>query len=509
MPVTLEAPAQPLLLDDAQMRRFFTQGFLTFKASVPSAVNEAICAKLADPVHTPGNGGNNVLPAIPELQHVFADPVLVGALASVLGPTNIMHPHRATHYTPARTERRGWHKDSYWGYHRKVRNHRPWWAMIMYYPQDVTPEMGPTGVLPGRQNHQTRGENDEAGQTTVVGEAGTFFMIQYDLWHTDKENRSDRDRYMLKFEFIRMDRPTAPTWTCGDRHWQDPPREDWPVYPHRTMWRQMWDWTAGNAFGTSRESIDEPVGKWLERLNDADGVRRAEAADVLGLIGDSDAKVTATLAARLGDICDPVGINRAYALAAMGEAAIDPLAQAVAGQDDHARRNAAYALASVGAPAVDRLLDLSRDDQAETRAAACFALGEVVADDDRILEALGAETADNNVQVRINAVEALGHRGTEAAGWVGALIDRLADDQDEDVEVRFNAALSLARIGPAAQEATATLVQCLHDANRYVRGYSVEALHRINTPDAQAALIQHLKATRWCIDSTAESPFFP
>ena len=36
----------------------------------------------------------------------------------------------------------GWHKDSYWGYNR-MRNHHPWWAMIMYFPQDTPVELGP------------------------------------------------------------------------------------------------------------------------------------------------------------------------------------------------------------------------------------------------------------------------------------------------------------------------------------------------------------------------------
>ena len=37
----------------------------------------------------------------------------------------------------------------YWGYLRRVRNHRCRWAMIMYVPQATPLERGPTGVVPG------------------------------------------------------------------------------------------------------------------------------------------------------------------------------------------------------------------------------------------------------------------------------------------------------------------------------------------------------------------------
>ena len=42
------------------------------------------------------------------------------------------------------------HKDSY-EEDVNVRHHRSRWAMLMYYPQKVTSDMGPTGVTPGSQ----------------------------------------------------------------------------------------------------------------------------------------------------------------------------------------------------------------------------------------------------------------------------------------------------------------------------------------------------------------------
>jgi len=42
------------------------------------------------------------------------------------------------------------------------------------------------------------------------------------------------------------------------------------------------------------------------------------------------------------------------------------------------------------------------------------------------------------------------------------------------------------------------LSDALHDENRYVPGYAVEALERIGTPAAMRVLLLFLKAARWC-----------
>ncbi len=77
--------------------------------------------------------------------------VLAGALTSLLGSGYYMHPHRHCHDTRPGSRAQDWHKDSYWGF-TKPRHHSPTWIMAMYYPQKVTLDMGPTGVLPGKRS---------------------------------------------------------------------------------------------------------------------------------------------------------------------------------------------------------------------------------------------------------------------------------------------------------------------------------------------------------------------
>src|SRR5947209_1141904 len=125
------------LLTDQQMRQFITDGFLVLKTDHPKEFHADLRRRLLESLERRnGNAGNNILPDVPELQSVYDCPTVRGALTSVLGPRWIMHPHRYMHGN-ANSKGGDWHKDSYWGYTRRIRNHRPWWAMIMYYPQDV------------------------------------------------------------------------------------------------------------------------------------------------------------------------------------------------------------------------------------------------------------------------------------------------------------------------------------------------------------------------------------
>lgn len=458
-----------VLLTDEQMGQFIVNGFLTFKADIPEKTNAIIRERMHESVHRFDDRGNNLLPRCPELMQVFADPTLRGAVQSTAGPDAIMHPHRAIHHSAPQGGRRSWHKDSYWGYRRRMRNHRPWWVMIMYYPQDVVLEMGPTHVLPGRQYHLTREENDEQGCANVTGKAGTFFMIHYDLWHTADFNTSDLHRYMLKFEFVRMRKPAAPTWACNDQTWQQP-TDNLPLHSHPQLWHSVWNWCAGQP--------DAPI--------------------------HPDADLSA--AKDLTSEHEPTAINAAYALASLGKAGLPALLDAVRSDHEGARRNAAYGLSVMGNIAAEGVIDAAQHPRAETRAAATFALTELDTDDDAVTNQLAAATRDDDVTVRLIAAEGLGMHAPATQKHLSAIIDRL---QDDEAEVAFNATLALVRLGDAAEEAVEALANCLHAENRYVRGYAVDALDRIGTPEAHRAVIEYLKPARWCTASTPESPFYP
>lgn len=512
----------PRLLSDAQMREFLANGCLMLQPQLPLEFHQDLFQRFEAIIGSDNdnNPGNNLLPVVPELQLVFADPVVKGALTSVLGDNYLMHPHRVLHDNPPDSEPQVWHHDSYWGYKRKVHNHHPWWVMIMYYPQDIYEEIGPTGVIPGSHCIAQRLEDIDQLGSHAAGAAGSCMMIHYDIWHRKMKNLTALKRFMVKFEFIRMQRPTGVTWDSAEREWANPERL--PGYAMEPMWRAHWHWVGGRALAPASPKPDLDLKPALTRLDVADSHRRAEAVCDVARLGARAEPAIDRLVGMLGDDSEAVGLNAAYTLAALGTAAIAPLAAAMRGNDgvnvDDARcfidegqkselemiaRNAAHGLVAVGAPAVPTLLELAVGAQPRGRKYACFALGEVDSDDQAVIDVLIGRCADEDPAVRLNAVEALGlKRGTEAAAL--ALADALDDDDDE---VRFNAALALARLGPAAAPAVPALRRALTDGNRYAMGYAVEALERIGTREALAVLVPFLRIARWCPLTTRDSLF--
>ena len=505
--VGVTPPPSLALLSDEQIRRFIAQGFLVLKSRVPRDVNQSIRRSLDESMDRLGDLGNNVYPQVPLLQEVFRDPVVRGALTSVLGPGYLMHAHRYAHRTAPGAEQRQWHKDTYWGYARKVRNQRPWWAMVMYYPQDVRLEHGPTAVMPGRQHYLQQPPDDPPHVARATGEAGTFLLVHYDQWHQASANTSDITRFMLKFQFLRTAAPTAPPWDGSGGDWRDP-AGDPPPCPHRTTWRHVWNWSSGRS-PDQWHAPSEPgrIGDLVDRLTHGDERTRADAADQLGMRGQRAGDAVAALAAAVHDEKEPVIMNACQALAAIGAPAVEPLAKALHSPSDLTRRHAASALGTLGPAAIGSLLDAVRSQAEVPRALAAAALGEAGVADHAVVDALGNGLRDANAWVRLCAADALGMLGAPAAPATGALT--VAMCRDQDTEVRFTAARALARFGPAGAEATDALVACLEDPNRYVRAYAIEALHRIGSPRAIDALLEHLKASRWCPVTALVHPFKP
>ncbi|MCX6048618.1 MAG: HEAT repeat domain-containing protein [Chloroflexi bacterium] len=499
------------LLTDDQMRQFISHGYLVLKADFSKEFHETMRRKIEEVMAKEGNPGNNILPRVPEIQDVFDHPTVSGALTSVLGPDYIMHPHRHGHYSEPGRKTQTWHKDSYWG-HAKVRNHHPWWAMIFYFNQDVVEEMGPSAIMPGTQYYHARPGDESEVEAHVLGEAGTMALIHYDIWHKGTANISDRNRSMLKFQFVRMDRPQAPTWNNTRSDWT-PMNGEGPTNQHEVLWQHQWRWLSGQTTGNGAASgPDHPsVGALITALMHTDRRVRLRAADELGLLGQAAGDAIPALVAALDDDYEPVAINAAYALANMGPDAIAPLTdtlrasfQAGASSKD-AARNAAYALTALGPDAVPAMAGLLSHESESARGYAAYVLGEIGPATLPVVPALVKLANDESEWVRRNLVEALGTLGEATDGLVTTLTQALT--KDADAQVRFTAALSLARLGAQAVGAVPALQQALKDENRYVRANAVDALNRIGTPEAKDILIHYLMAARWCPSTTPENLF--
>ena len=500
------------LLDDAAMRRFIVDGYLQVQAQLPARLHGRIRARIDTVLANDGNPGDDILAHVPEIGQVFEAPAVRGALTSLLGPEYAIHPHRHCHDLGPGADGQHWHKDDYVG-DQNVRHHRFRWVMAFYYPQDVSADMGPTAILPRRQCFNTVHDNDLArtaeelevarnmavessrladhdpdavgraarrlgderariadrGELPLCGQAGTVNLVNFDTWHRATANRSDRMRYMLKFQFTRMREPAAgPSWNCAGSPWQADPRDANPA-----LSEEVWNWLCG------RE-------------------RPATAPDLSA--GDSLPALLAALRASDEAVC----LRAAYALAAMGAAVVPALVD-VLREEAPARRRlnagrsqanpaggnpsdlyAVHALSAVGSPAVAALSAALEDGDWAVRAAAADALGNIGVRAKPAVPALLCALNDDSTWVRRNALEALGTIGRAGGGVLSGLLAAL---QDGEHVVRRNAAIALSKVaGPGAGAAVPALAETLLRGERYVSFYAATALGRIGTARARRAL---------------------
>ena len=252
----------------------------------------------------------------------------------------------------------------------------------------------------------------------------------------------------------------------------------------------------------------------VARLTNGDDGARCAAAERLGALGPITANAAAALEVAVADMHEPVSLNAAYALAGAGKtglAALHRVMRQFDGPNDadprlffdegqewhigHPMRSAAHGLVAAGRVAVPGLLDLAESGTELGRRYAAFALGEAADDSTAIKTCLGRLARDRNTHVRVSAIEALGLKSADET-TVSALCSVMAEDPDD--ESRASAALSLWRLAPRTTAAVQVLTAALNDGDRYVQGYALEALERIGTPDAIAALLARLKTARWC-----------
>lgn len=477
------ARSEPVPLTNEQLRQFIASGFLPLQSSLPASYHRLIFRRFDQISQSYGHFGNNLLPLVPEIGELFEDPIVKGALQTVLGKEYSMHPHRALHSNPPGSPEQGFHKDSYWGYVRRVRNHRPWWVMIMYFPQSTPVKKGPTAVMSGSQ-HLNQQPKDFCVPASISGKAGSLVLIHYDIWHRKMLNQTEMNRYMFKFEFARLRQPEPidrGTWIAPRR----------VVKPDLSpVWRSVWDWLVGS---TSRGDSNGNAGKVrsivdLGAANEWQGIRAAyEWADC------GESAITQLLEALQSN---PVGYNEKRRYSDNGSL----------WRDDAVARNAAHGLVHIGHPAVPGLLETLKHGVDRARKHAAFALGEI--GDKVATQGLVEALHDEEVHVRVAAIEALGLlQPTEISidGMLGAL-------KDSASEVRFDAALSLMRATTRTSSAlkakcAPALGAALYDTNRYVSGYAAEALERIGSKVALDELLPFLRTARWCAHTDNQRPF--
>ena len=513
------------LLSDDAMQRFLRDGYVALRSELPPDYHARMFAALDELDEGGPRGHNNLLPCVPELSRMLDEPVVKGALTSILGDSYYLHFHRHDHFQfPG--DAQALHKDGDNHSHAAVdglrRMHRTRFAMLFYYPQDTPLAKGPTGIVPGSQylprrsleaarkrlyrfNQRARQEVEaqfgsrvyanreaqtalrqrleqfridnpamfealekldepwESAKIPLTGDAGSIAVVHFDLVHGRyRGNTTDQPRHMVKFLFTRDRDPVAPTWRDGGANW---PSSDDPLTP---TWRSLWHWHQGRS------------------VTDA---RFANAAD-------------------LASADDRLALGTAYALGAAATAnGLGALVDAFLADDIGLRTIAAYGLVAAEARAVPRLLDTLANADAGLTVRVLDVLGDIGAPAACALPAVVAATSHDDVEVRRYATEALGTLAQRQTVDIAPLTATLADD---DALVRRNAALATARLAPdirAGEALVNSLVDNLYHWHHHVRGWAIEALQRLRSPAATQAALRYLATTRW--DPTPKSGDVP
>ena len=471
------------------MAQFIAHGYVTVTPNLPAEFHADVFAHHEEVFAKEGNPGNNLLPRIPLIREVFTDPVVRGALRSVVGDDYYLQPHRHPHFNPAHSKGQNMHQDG-----GKRWSHRTRYLLAFYYPQDTPLERGPSAIVPGSHYFNTPEGARTAEELPLICPAGPVTIVNYDLWHRQMPNQTEHNRYMVKFLFARMSEPVAPSWHNDQNDWPGAPRAlDGDSEELQKMHAHVWNWHRGAAIGPTERASN----------------------------GHSPAQLAHTLKSDR----ERAAMRAAYELAALGEEAVPHVLEMLADESEMTRRHAAYALSAIGEPAVAALKEMLSHADPVARAGAAETLGDIGRVADSALPALIAAMNDPGDEVRRCAADALGTVcGTATADSesaptavesaptavksaptaVAALIVALTD---EEVNVRRMATFSLARLSASAGEAVAALESVLDDENRYVRGDALHALERIGTPAAKDALIRHLVPARWCPLTSPESTF--
>jgi ectoine hydroxylase-related dioxygenase (phytanoyl-CoA dioxygenase family) len=248
-------------LNDDQILDFIVQGYVIIEPELPEGFNESICDEL-DKLED--NPLDEILDVVPKLKDVFAHPKIVAAFASLLGDDYQESTHRHWHLKPPNSSYMHWHQDGI--NNRNVTEIHT--LLALYYPQEVTFDMGPTVIVPG--THFRNAPTDRManhfnikGQIPLVVKAGTMAVTVYSLWHGTFANTTDKKRHMIKMPISRSSDPVGPSWRHDNSanekvaggskgglnatmlRAQPVPAAQSDNYKERRLRRMTWDWMCG------------------------------------------------------------------------------------------------------------------------------------------------------------------------------------------------------------------------------------------------------------------------
>ena len=216
------------LLDALSMAGFAARGFLRLDGVVPDDINARFLAEAGTPPAVAAGrklmrtyGEMLAASGIPEVaagtplaqtyapgsavQRMLDLPVVAGAIRSLVGPEPVFDHHflHVTFPTAYHEAAGGENVSQHTHQDSTIDPRQAFDLQIMYYPHDVTREMGGTRFVPGTHLRRVsevaigRYQNIR-GQQHMVCAPGTLLFLHSGIWHGGGVNLSDRTRTMFK-----------------------------------------------------------------------------------------------------------------------------------------------------------------------------------------------------------------------------------------------------------------------------------------------------------------------
>ena len=470
----------PYTTPDRLLRDFASRGLVALAPEtlgIPSEIHETIYEKEREAFSA---GRYITASLIPEILDVIQSPGVVAACDALVGKDWAIVPF--THNTPFPSGSRDqhWHKDDNGPYNlRKHRHHQAIQVEMLYYPQAVRDDNGPTAVIPYSQywtfNHEENHDNFAGADHLDFGyQVGGMERLPvngpdatYDV--EDIVNRRTAHDVRMReavantgwplvvpFEAAPLKAGSVVLYSHNLFHRGNHRRDDWRTWKDtpRFMWR-FWLYRTTEPDGEAPDEID-----WRAlRIDDMTRVDLSQAPDdatILwrhhhhwlhtgqppGRVADRDPKRLATQLYAKGEAAETIRIGAAYKLASSdNDSALRLLAEALHDERESVRRAATYGLVALGSEATDTFLDAIESAVKWIRKAGVYGLGDVAALNQRVLDAVVDRLAnDPSVYVRSVAANALGCLGRRAVAsgigqdlvpqCVNALVESLGREEN-------------------------------------------------------------------------------
>jgi Phytanoyl-CoA dioxygenase (PhyH) len=205
------------LLNSIQMAQFVARGFLRFDELIPKELNEAIMRDIDGgevKAQAAGTPLSQCYPPPSAVGEMLRLPQVAGIIQSLVG-ADPLFDHQAVHVRePNEDSAQHLHGDS------TIDTRMAFDIQLMYFPHDVSPDMGGTLILPGSQYRRIN-EMDIAryqnfiGQIQTVCKAGTVLVVHHGIWHCGRQNKSSQKRYMFKVRLNPTERQLR-LWNTDD-----------------------------------------------------------------------------------------------------------------------------------------------------------------------------------------------------------------------------------------------------------------------------------------------------